>query len=56
MVSEQICRPCVDERKKNLIVDYDNPLECGCRCDRVNNILEHARKINEDMKKYSIGS
>lgn len=53
LVSKQICIPCTDERKEQYILNYDNPLDCGCRCDRVENILANARKIDEDIEKYS---
>lgn len=52
-VSENICRSCTDERKKLYTINYDNPLECGCRCERVNAILEKAEQIDMDIKKYS---
>ena len=52
-ISERICKPCTDERKKKYTINYENPLLCGCRCDRVNEILEKARELDEDISKYS---
>ena len=53
LISEQICTPCTDERKEQYTLNFDNPLVCGCRCDRVVDILDNARKIDDDIKKYS---
>ena len=50
-VGERICKPCTDPRKEKYAIDYDNPLHCGCRCERVETILELARKIDEDIVK-----
>ena len=53
VVSEQICIPCTDERKQQYNLDYDSPLNCGCRCERVNAILTNAKKIDEDIETYT---
>ena len=53
VAGEQICQPCTDGRKKQFNLNYDNPLLCGCRCERMEVILESARKIDEDLEKYS---
>lgn len=52
-ISEQICKPCIDERKKQYSLNYDNPLVCGCSCNRVEGILDNARRIDEDIKIHS---
>lgn len=52
-LSEEICKPCTDEQKQQYALNFDNPLVCGCRCNRVEGILDDARKIDEDIKKYS---
>ena len=52
-VSENICMPCTDKRKEQYNINYDNPIDCGCRCDRVNRILENVRFIDEDIERYS---
>lgn len=54
-VSEQICKPCTDIQKEQYAVNYDSPLKCGCRCCRVENILESVRQINEEIEKYARG-
>lgn len=53
VVSEQICAPCTDKRKENYKLDYGNPLNCGCRCECVDKILDYARQIEEDIQKFS---
>ncbi|RDH82493.1 MAG: hypothetical protein DIZ80_09405 [endosymbiont of Galathealinum brachiosum] len=50
-ISEEVCRPCTDERKKQYTLNFDNPLLCGCRCNRVEGILENSKVIDEDIKK-----
>lgn len=54
VVSEKICMPCTDARKEKYTLDYDSPLQCGCRCERVNAILENAKKIDEDIEKHAM--
>lgn len=51
-LSKQICRPCTDERKKYGTLDYDNPLNCDCQCERVGKILKSVRIIDENLKTY----
>lgn len=48
-VSNEICARCTDERKEQHVINYDNPLACGCRCDRVESILESVREIDGDI-------
>ena len=51
VISEQVCKPCTDKRKEQYTLDFDNPLVCGCCCNRVEDVLDNARKIDEDIKK-----
>jgi len=53
VVSNQICQPCEDPRKEIYVLDYENPLNCGCYCERVESILENAKKIDDDLKTYA---
>lgn len=50
-VSEKKCRPCKDERKKQFKLDYNNPLNCECRCESVDKILSRARNLHEDIER-----
>ena len=52
-VSETICRPCSDERKIHHSLDYENPLNCGCNCDRIEIVLRNVRQIDTQIKKCS---
>ena len=49
-IGERICKPCTDPRKEKYAINYGSPLECGCRCKRVNGILDCAGKIDEDIE------
>ena len=49
-VSEDICRTCEDPRKATAILDYENPLKCGCRCERVEVLLDATANIDADIK------
>ena len=46
MVSNSICKPCEDERKPLYKLNYENALNCECRCECVDKILEHVKKLN----------
>lgn len=52
-VSKEICMPCAGERKEQYILNYDNPLNCGCNCVRVESILANVREINGEVEKNS---
>ena len=52
-LSKYLCAPCTDERKNHYNLDYQNPLKCGCHCERVENILMSAKEIDNEIKKYS---
>jgi hypothetical protein len=49
-VGHVICRNCTDPRSENLKLDYDNPLNCECRCEHVENILEKANNIDVQLR------
>ena len=44
-IGQNICPPCRDPRKETAVLNYDAPLECGCRCDRVEGILNNVRDM-----------
>ena len=53
---KKICLRCTDPRKARATLDYDNPLNCGCRCERIDVILYRARKLDNKIRKPVHGS
>ena len=51
-VRNRVCMTCSDERKKQHSFNYDNPLNCSCPCNRVENILENVKNIEDDIGEY----
>jgi len=49
-ISENICKPCTAKQKEKMKVDYINPLKCGCRCERVENLLIIASNLDSKIK------
>ena len=50
-VANNICQPCTEPTKENASLNYDNPLNCGCRCDDVDYILSMVVAMDADIKK-----
>jgi len=50
MIGENICQKYTDPRKKNKSINIKDPLNCECRCERVNDVLSSAAKIDHDIK------
>ena len=50
IVSEDICKICTDPQKNKMAINYEDPLNCECRCNRVNNVLICASNIDSDIK------
>ena len=53
-VSNKLCQPCEDPRKEKYALDFENPLNCDCYCERVESILEKAKEIDKDIEEKSI--
>ncbi len=51
VVREKLCRPCVAQNLNEKDVDFDDPLNCRCRCARVEGILRHAREISANLER-----
>ena len=45
-IGQDICKECTDPQKVEIKIDYINPLNCECRCERVKDIL----KITEELE------
>lgn len=56
VVTEELCKKCTDPRKDKQTINYDDPLNCKCRCDRVENLLIRAANLDSDIKLYSSSS
>lgn len=56
-LAENICRPCSSAVKNTVLLDYENPLSCGCHCEIAHNILSKISLIDNDInnlnKKHS---
>ena len=51
-VSDKFCRTCNESQKNKKKINYINPLDCECRCERVEKILAIAANIDTDIKKF----
>lgn len=49
-IAEKVCAPCDDERKKKHLINMENPLLCGCSCEKVEKVISSARNILDDLK------
>ena len=54
VVAEDVCRGCAHPQKYEMEINYKDPLNCECRCSRVNNILASAANLDKDIKMMSI--
>ena len=44
-VRQNICEPCADPQKDQFQIDPNDPLNCLCRCERVESLLDSAAMI-----------
>jgi hypothetical protein len=47
IVVEGHCRPCERPEREQHDLNFENPLECGCRCEKVEEPLFRAGAISE---------
>lgn len=52
-VGQQFCNPCTDERRNQHTLNIENPLLCGCCCELVKEILQNARRIDDEIQHFS---
>lgn len=50
IVKDKICKPCTDPQKLATITECVDPITCECRCERVENLISNAEKIDTDLK------
>lgn len=49
IIRDDKCKKCDDPRKKSVEINYENPLECGCRCEQVENLFTTVLNIEADI-------
>jgi hypothetical protein len=45
-IGQDICKECSEPQKAEIKIDYINPLNCECRCERVKDILIIAEELD----------
>jgi len=50
VIRDDVCKPCVEAGQNHEEVDLDNPLGCGCVCDKVKALLDTAKTYLEMAK------
>lgn len=50
IIKFRICKRCTDPQKNEKIDDCTDPVNCECRCDRVDSIISSAEQIDSDIK------
>ena len=53
IIGKKICWECNDPCKDKMAINYEDPLNCECRCDRVNNLITTASVLDADIKLLS---
>ena len=55
IIGEETCKECADPRKEGKNINYENPLDCECRCHRVEKMLTAAANIDAEIKQLEKG-
>ena len=53
IIGHKICKGCNNPQKLNVRMDYENPLKCGCHCERIDKVLVRVAEIDNDIAEYS---
>ena len=53
VISEVNCKTCNDPRKKEFNIDHENPLNCECRCERVEKLLAISYDLDRTIKSFT---
>jgi len=48
-ISQLVCKPCTDFRKKDLSLVFDDPVACSCRCKTVEPLIERLIKLETEL-------
>lgn len=52
-ISVDICKICTDPQKAKMKIDYVNPLNCECRCERVENLLITVSNLDVEINTFT---
>ena len=53
VISEAYCKTCNDPGKNELNIDYENPLNCECRCERVEKLLAISYDLDRTIESFT---
>ena len=53
IISNRFCKDCNKPQKARININYENPMECGCRCESIETLLTTAIALDAEIKKYS---
>ena len=48
-ISQLVCKPCSDSRKDGLILNFDDPVACPCRCQTVEHLIARLIEVERVM-------
>jgi|GEM_PF-1315027 len=49
-ISQLLCRPCTDARKKQFVLNYESPLLCECRCETVEPLIARLVEVERALE------
>jgi len=49
-ISDLLCRPCTDARKKQSVLKYENPVLCPCRCATTEPLIARLAEVERAIK------
>ena len=50
IISQKFCKDCTDSRKNEVLINHEDPLNCECRCHRVENIFTTVSNIDSEIQ------
>ena len=49
-ISDLLCRPCTDVRKKQHAMNHEDPVSCSCRCKTIEPLIARLTEVERAMK------
>lgn len=49
-ITQLLCKRCSDPRSKGMQLNFDDPLQCPCRCATVEPLLQRLKDLDEQMR------